>query len=152
MMADEVAFSQAGLRDIETVLRLMGDFYAGEHLAHTEECAAAATALCGEQYSGVIYLIHAGKIAAGYFVLTFGFSVERGGKIGLLDELYVAPALRGRGLGTAAVEEVVRVAQKAGCCEVVLEVDQGNERAARLYGRIGFRDLKRNTLSLPLVS
>ncbi|MCA7026277.1 GNAT family N-acetyltransferase, partial [Stenotrophomonas acidaminiphila] len=40
---------------------------------------------------------------AGYITLGWCFSVEQGGRFVLLDELYLAPAARGRGWGREAL-------------------------------------------------
>lgn len=56
-----------------------------------------------------------------------------------LGRLAVAPALRGRGIGSTLVREMARrglAELRADSCS--LFVLPGNERAARLYGRLGF--------------
>ena len=61
-----------------------------------------------------------------------------GGRYLLLDELYLAPECRGKGYG----EQVIRWAmeQHPECARYRLEVT-GENRAARLYERMGFRYL-----------
>jgi GNAT superfamily N-acetyltransferase len=81
--------------------------------------------------------------AAGVAALSWQFSLERAGKIAWLEELYVAPAFRGRGLGTRLLERAAREARRAGCISLELEVVRGHERAARLYLREGFLELPR---------
>ncbi len=74
----------------------------------------------------------------GYLVLTIGYSLERGGRDAFIDELYVRPQWRGLGLGTLAVATAEVAARRLGVRAVHLEVDTTNERARRLYERIGF--------------
>jgi ribosomal protein S18 acetylase RimI-like enzyme len=74
----------------------------------------------------------------GYLVLTIGYSLERGGRDAFIDELYVRPQWRGVGLGTLAVATAEVAARRLGVRAVHLEVDTSNERARRLYERIGF--------------
>lgn len=57
-----------------------------------------------------------------------------------LEDVYVADAARGSGLGRALVEEVLRRARERGCGRVELDVDVVNAPARRLYEALGFRD------------
>src|SRR5262249_8508137 len=60
-----------------------------------------------------------------------------------LEELYVEPAARGRGLGSALLRAACDAAAAAGARAVDLEVERSHERAAALYRREGFRPLER---------
>jgi ribosomal protein S18 acetylase RimI-like enzyme len=55
--------------------------------------------------------------------------------------MWVAPALRGTGIAAALVEQVLGWARDAGRERVVLSVESGNDRAARLYERCGFVEI-----------
>jgi GNAT superfamily N-acetyltransferase len=93
-------------------------------------------------------LILAGK--AGVAELSWQFSLERAGRVAWMEELYVTPSYRGRGLGKRLIERAVREARKASCVSVELEVVRGHERAAKLYLREGFAQLPRVRYSRPL--
>lgn len=56
----------------------------------------------------------------------------------LLLSLWVAPRVRGRGVGDALVEAVVAHARDAGARRVGLDVAEGNAHAIALYRRCGF--------------
>lgn len=71
-------------------------------------------------------------------------SAEHCGPVAWLEELYVAPDCRGRGIGTALVNAVVERAREAGLVAIDLEIDAGHGRAASLYQRLGFRRLDRS--------
>ena len=75
----------------------------------------------------------------GYVVVTLGWSLESGGIDALLDEVYLEPELRGRGVGTKLVEAAVEAARAAGAKRIYLEVEAGNAAARRLYARLGWR-------------
>jgi ribosomal protein S18 acetylase RimI-like enzyme len=68
----------------------------------------------------------------------------RGTRSAWLDELYVLPDCRGRGVGRALLEQAVTAAREMGCAAMDLEVDQEHARAERLYARTGFQSLARS--------
>jgi RimJ/RimL family protein N-acetyltransferase len=65
----------------------------------------------------------------------------------ILVGMWVAPARRGTGVAGELVGRVVSWAREQGAARVVLSVEGGNERAARLYERCGFTETDR--LDLP---
>jgi ribosomal protein S18 acetylase RimI-like enzyme len=75
--------------------------------------------------------------------MSFVWPIEHGAKSAWLEELYVTPTARGRGIGTKLLREALRTATEAGAVAVDLEVDVDHERAARLYEREGFATLPR---------
>ena len=97
-----------------------------------------------------IALVALDPLPVGVAVLTWMFSVERGGPLGWLEELYVAPERRGQGIGGKLLAEVVAAARRKRCTAVSLEVVRGHDRAARLYVRQGFEKLARTRYSLRL--
>jgi GNAT superfamily N-acetyltransferase len=86
--------------------------------------------------------------AVGVAYLSFGWSLEHGGRSAWLEELYVEPDRREMGTGTELLRSALAVARDAGCLGVDLEVDSGHARAAALYGRHGFRALERRRYTL----
>jgi ribosomal protein S18 acetylase RimI-like enzyme len=84
---------------------------------------------------------------AGYVVLTLGFSFEYRGRDAFIDELYIEPAYRRRGLGRMAMEFVESRAKELGVNAVHLEVDHGNHPAMELYRRIGYADHDRHLMT-----
>ncbi len=56
-----------------------------------------------------------------------------------IHDVAVAPVLRGRGLGTALMDEVLLRARDAGVRRVFLEVRVGNRPALAMYRGLGFR-------------
>jgi ribosomal protein S18 acetylase RimI-like enzyme len=81
--------------------------------------------------------------------VALGFSLESGGRDALIDELYIAPAARGRGRGGAVLALIEREARGRGLKRLYLEVAHGN-RAVELYRRAGFSDHRRYLMSKDL--
>lgn len=56
----------------------------------------------------------------------------------LIADVMVAPGLQGKGVGRQVLAAAVRGLEIAGAAKVYLNVTSGNERALRLYRRLGF--------------
>lgn len=89
---------------------------------------------------GRVWVIHDGPAIVGYIVLTIGFSFEFRGHDAFIDELYIVPAHRHRGVGRAAMAFVEQEAHDLGVNAIHLEVDKGNDAALQLYRRTGYKD------------
>lgn len=87
---------------------------------------------------GCAYLIGPPRAPIGYIVITFGWSVEFGGLDGIVDELYIRPGVRGRGIASEALVALPRALSGAGLRAIHLEVDKENTAAIKLYRRAGF--------------
>ena len=83
----------------------------------------------------------------GYVVVCHGYSIEYGGVTGFLDELYLLPAARGRGIGSATLRFLRKESGRRGWVSLLLEVVRGNRKAARLYARRGFADHGRTLMT-----
>jgi ribosomal protein S18 acetylase RimI-like enzyme len=59
----------------------------------------------------------------------------------LISELYVEPDYRGQGIAANLVEAGAQAVKKAQVAELRVGADAGNEAAAKLYGKLGFRPL-----------
>lgn len=81
----------------------------------------------------------AGDPAAAVALVTFRPGLWDPGPVALLEELYVRPALRGRGIGTALLDAALAVAAARGAGEMQINVDEGDAGARRFYERHGFR-------------
>lgn len=107
--------------------------------------------LHGHPY-GAVYLIGPQRAPVGYIVLTFGWSVELGGMDGFVDELYIRPPVRGRGIATEVLQNLPKMLADAGLKALHLEVDYENETALRLYGRARFEPRERYFLMTKILA
>ncbi len=60
-------------------------------------------------------------------------------RTGVVYELYVAPDYRRRGIASACAERVLEELRSKRVSKIQLEVVEGNEAAARLWRKLGFR-------------
>ena len=88
-----------------------------------------------------------GALPIGYFVVTFGFDLEFGGRQATLTELYVVPERRRMGVGRATllfVEDTLR-ALGIGVFELQAEIE--NHAARAFYRAFGMQEHARVPLS-----
>ena len=111
-------------------------------LASDADSAAVMGQLLADESLGHVWLIRAAETVVGYAVLTYVLSLELGGQCGFVDEFYVAPQARGRGVGRRAMQLVNEEAQRLGLRALLLEVSPENERACGLYRSAGFVERK----------
>ena len=123
-----------------------------DHQVETPEAklASAVQAVLRHPERGRILVAVERGSAVGMAALSFVWPLEHGGRSSWLEELYVQPAARGRGIGTRLLHAALRVAAESGAVAVDLEVDVDHQRAARLYAREGFRPLPRARWVRPL--
>ncbi|WP_428029107.1 N-acetyltransferase family protein [Ancylobacter sp.] len=74
----------------------------------------------------------------GLCLYTYAFSGWRGRPGVFVEDLYVAPAERGSGLGRALLAAVFAREAPRGCCFLKLQVDKANAGAHAFYDRLGF--------------
>jgi ribosomal protein S18 acetylase RimI-like enzyme len=148
------AFRLAGESDVPAILRLMTGLYEEDGVVRLDLAAAerALRRLLAEPRAGLAWIAEeGGGEPAGYLVVTFGYSLEYHGPDAFIDELYVAPACRGLGLGRAAIAVAEAACRERGVLALHLEVERANVRAETLYRRAGFEDGDRRLMTRRLV-
>jgi ribosomal protein S18 acetylase RimI-like enzyme len=144
-------FRLAKSGDLDALLALQRTYYTEVGYAFDPARARAALAtLLADPALGAVWIAEDAGAAVAYAVLTLGYSLEYGGRDAFLDELYVAPAQRRRGLARAALAALEAGARAAGVRELHLEVEQELAGARALYRRAGFADHDRVLMSKPV--
>jgi ribosomal protein S18 acetylase RimI-like enzyme len=77
-------------------------------------------------------------------------SVEHGGAVLFIEELYVVPEARRRGVARALLGRLLAEAAASGVRAIELEVDEGHEPARALYRNLGFEANRRTPWALEL--
>jgi GNAT superfamily N-acetyltransferase len=73
----------------------------------------------------------------GYALSFTGYSTFRGARVLWLEDLFVDPEVRGRGIGRALMLQLARTAVARGCCRFEWSVLDWNENAQRFYQSLG---------------
>ena len=125
---------------IDRVLAMMAKLYAQSSSAfEAGRARRAMERLLAEPEFGGVWTIDWEGATVGYLVLVLGYSLEFGGRFGLLDELFVTESHRGRSLGSQALAFAGSQCRARGWQALRLEVGQKNELAISLYRRSGFQ-------------
>jgi GNAT superfamily N-acetyltransferase len=75
--------------------------------------------------------------AAGFAFYFFGYSTWRGRSVLYLEDLFVRPAHRKKGIGLALMRRLARLALDEGAARFIWEVLDWNEPAIRFYASLG---------------
>lgn len=74
----------------------------------------------------------------GFALLTLRPTPYYDGPLAQLEELYVRPTLRDKGIGTLVLTEAIRLVRDRGAGEMHINVDEVDEDTRRFYERHGF--------------
>lgn len=89
---------------------------------------------------GAIYLIGPARAPLGYVVLSFGWSLPLAGMEARVEELYIRPPVRGRGIATEVLGSLPRALAQAGVKAIHLHLSAASDRARDLFARARFRE------------
>ena len=126
--------------DRDTFLKLSGMLYASDaverQIPESNREAAFDELMRSNDYLDGVILESGGKIA-GYGLTSKMYSQEAGGFVLWLEELFILPEYRSKGLGG----EFFRYAEGIpGIVRTRLEVEGKNARAISLYKRLGYKE------------
>jgi GNAT superfamily N-acetyltransferase len=127
---------RATTADAAAIARMLHDFNVefGEETPGPEVLAERLTAILPRDDVEVLL---AGDGPDGLALITFRPGVWDPGPYAMLDELYVVPELRNRGIGSELLEAAFAVAREHGTTTFEINVDEGDVDAQRFYARHG---------------
>ena len=130
-------------QDEELYIKLAQEFYHSEAVLHPVDQANIVNTfhelMRSDTYAECYILETEGK-TAGFVLIAKTFSQEAGGIVCWIEEIFIRPEFRGKGIATeffAAYEEMEPVGTK----RWRLEIEPGNKKAQALYERRGFHPL-----------
>jgi ribosomal protein S18 acetylase RimI-like enzyme len=143
-------FVAVGMAEAPVLIAMAKAFHGDDDPPFDDACERAVHVLAAGSPFGCAWLAKQDGKAIGYVVVTVGFSLEYGGHDGFVDDLYLVPEARGKGLGKTLIDFAIRQAVELGIRTLHLEVEADNDRASALYLRAGFRQTGRKLLRRPL--
>jgi GNAT superfamily N-acetyltransferase len=137
--AEKLILRKATIDDVPLVLTFINELAVYEKLI--DQVKATEQDLCdslfgGKKYAEVVIAEFEGK-PAGQALYFFNFSTFLGKPGIYLEDIYVRPAFRGKGIGKALFREVVETAKKNKCGRVEWAVLNWNEPAINFYKSLG---------------
>jgi ribosomal protein S18 acetylase RimI-like enzyme len=143
-----LTFRPVSAADFPVLLAHMSELYAQDKIPFDPARARAAlSGLVADPTLGRALGIWLDGTIVGYVILTFGYSLEYGGRDAFIDELFISEPFRNQGLGTAAIEFAANLCRSEAIQALHLEVDHTNPRAHALYRRAGFEDHERHLMT-----
>jgi GNAT superfamily N-acetyltransferase len=94
--------------------------------------------LISEPQRGTCWVAEADGRLAGYLLAVFVFSLEHGGLMAEIDEVFVSDEFRSAGLGSLLVTRAERDLAERGLVRLQLQLGMHNDSARRFYQRHGF--------------
>ncbi len=134
----------ASAADVPQILRFIRELAHYERLEH-EVIATEAdlhAALFGERPFAEVLLARLDGAPAGFTLFFHNFSTFTGRPGIYLEDLYVTPQARGRGIGRQLLQHLARVAIKRRCARVDWAVLDWNAGAIAFYRRLGAQPLE----------
>lgn len=125
--------------DAPRLLALISAFHSETGIDQTDEHRQAALApLLQGSPLGAAWLFGPTKAPTGYCIITFGWSMEMGGMDAFVDELYIRPNVRKRGIASEVLMAIASSLSDVGVKAIHLEVDRNDDATQRLYARARF--------------
>jgi GNAT superfamily N-acetyltransferase len=144
-MQDNINIAMADARDADTLFQMLQHQFSEHQIAlDADRLLSAIHHLISNRALGFALMAREGDVPVGLAVISLAWTLEHGGRSAWLDELYVVPHKRSRGIGRLLIEKVIEMAKEQGCLDLDLEVDIDHRRAEKLYEQSGFSRLDRS--------
>ncbi|MGF1687004.1 GNAT family N-acetyltransferase [Photobacterium japonica] len=131
------------LSSMDMLLKLVEELFEYEVLPQKkEQTQQAIHQLLSNPELGQAWLIEiedgGEKVIAGHIIISYSFSLEHGGRIGLIDQFYLKSDWRQQGIGTDLLPQIEQHLTAAGVNALSLEVNIGNRGARNFYEKHDF--------------
>ncbi|MGE5857967.1 MAG: N-acetyltransferase family protein [Solirubrobacterales bacterium] len=137
-LADGVEVRPAAEQEIEELLPLMRaycDFY--ESSPPDDGLTEMARTLINDPSQGAMFIARAGGRAVGYATVDWKWSMLKAARIGYLEDLFVDPDNRGRGIADALIQACADRCRELGMPAMEWLTAPDNKRAQNVYDRTG---------------
>ena len=154
-MTSAVQVRRAALAELDDVARLFQGYLRFYEKTVEADVARGFIEDRLRKQDSVIFLAWLDAQACGFVQLYPCFASLSLAPSWVLNDLYVDPSARGRGVGDALMAAARQLGVDTGAAEIFLQTARSNATAQRLYQRLGYQrddDFLVYTLSLPKVT
>ena len=135
-MTEIARVGEGDLAELLPLLRAYCDFY--EVSPPEDDLLALARALIADpEREGVQLLARLEGDAIGFATIYWSWATTIASRIGVMNDLYVAPEARGSGAADALIAACADECQQHGATELTWQTAKDNARAQRVYDRVG---------------
>jgi GNAT superfamily N-acetyltransferase len=132
----------ASAADIGALLPLIEEYWRFEDIAGFESAGVGSElgrALADSRLASACIALLRGK-PVGYLLAVYVFSLEHLGLTAEIDEFFVLPSARGKGVGDGLLKHAEAEFVRRGCTNVSLQLGRGNDGARVFYRAHGYRE------------
>jgi GNAT superfamily N-acetyltransferase len=127
---------EGDIADLLPLMRAYAEFY--EVVPDDTRLEGIARMLIAEPHEGVQFIARGDDgEALGFATVYLTWETLDAGRLAVMNDLFVAPAARGGGIGAALIEECRRFAHERGAGKLAWQTAPDNLTARRLYERVG---------------
>ena len=137
-LAEGVEIRPARQDEVEEMLPLIRaycEFYETE--PNDDGLRKMFSTLIDEPSQGAVFIARDGGRAVGFASLDWKWSSLKAARIGFLEDLFVDPEVRGKGIADALIEACADRCRELGMPALLWETQPDNHRAQQVYNRTG---------------
>ena len=140
MTIPSIDIATAGAPDIIELVQLIRQYWEYEQLKsfNSEAITALITEIVEHPELGQCWIARNASGIQGYLVCSCVPSLEYGGVLALIADLYIASEARRSGVGQQLVNAAEQAMRARGCVHIAMDVAAKNVRAQQFYSILGF--------------
>lgn len=152
-MNPDIRIVRGNVADIPALLPMIAEYWRFEDIHFAADAVELSLRrVLSTPELGAIWIAFDGDVAIGYLLGIHLFSLEFGGIVAEIDELFVTAEARGRGVGAHLIGAAESGFVAAGCGHVSLQLARDNNSARSFYRALGYTERdKYELLGKPLV-
>lgn len=138
-MSESITIRPAARSETSLVLGFIRELARYERLEHEVSASEAelSAALFGDRRYAEVIFAESGGMPVGFALFFHNFSTFKGRPGIYLEDLFVRPEARGRGIGKALLAHLARLAVERRCARLEWAVLDWNEPSIRFYRNLG---------------
>ena len=139
----KISLIEASATDIPVLVGFLGELFKleADFQPNSVQQTAAIKSILSNPGHAVIFKIDVGGEAAGMVALHFSISTAEGGWAGRIEDVYLKPEFRRRGIGKQVMKELITFGLNKGLKCLTLIADKDNKPALAFYKACGFKEM-----------